>query len=146
VEGVLDNIPGTGLSVSVEKLVLLKFTPARLTLYWVATGTTSVAGTRNVTRRVLPTTVWIVEAITAADGEPTAEGSGLRFTVISAALIVPDGKLDPVSVTTVEPGVAVAGLAVALRFTCAVSAAAQHSARVQSLRTCFMVGQILALG
>jgi hypothetical protein len=100
------------------KVAAVEVVPEMEIRYGVMPGTTRVDGTTKVTRRVVPNTVAIVAAATVTTGPPPVT-AGSSLTVTSAAEIVPVGKPDPVRVTLVEPGVAAAGEAVGVRFTCA---------------------------
>jgi hypothetical protein len=60
-------------------------------------------GTVNETRRVVPVIVVMLLAVADAAGPPP-DVAGLRISVTWFALIVPAGKLLPVTLTTVTPG------------------------------------------
>jgi len=71
--------------------------------YGVGAATVRDAGTRKVTRRIVPITVAIAVAVVVAVG-PAPVVTGAKVSVMLAGAVAAPGNPDPVTLTLVSPG------------------------------------------
>jgi hypothetical protein len=112
-EGARESIAGGGLIVSEARFELANATPVEVdpameTKYAVGLITEMLAGITNETRRVPPMTVTTVFAGVLA-AAPVPSNAGVRLTVTSPGLMVPEGNGEPVTSTVWIPAWAAVG-------------------------------------